>query len=94
MFDAAIPIVTFVKERIDAADEESKTVAYSAIDGELATFYKDFKATLVVTPKGDGAAVKWVIEYEKANEEVPEPKIMLEFAVKTFNGLDAYLAEA
>lgn len=85
-----------MKERIDAADEENKTVAYSVIDGELATFYKEFKATLVVTPKGDGdgAVVKWSIEYEKASEEVPEPNIMQEFAVKTFNGLDAHLAKA
>lgn len=57
---------------MDAADEENKKVTNSVIDDELAGFYKDFMATLLVaTPKGNGAVAKWPVEYEKVNEACP-----------------------
>uniref|UniRef100_A0A1D1ZGT8 MLP-like protein 423 n=1 Tax=Anthurium amnicola TaxID=1678845 RepID=A0A1D1ZGT8_9ARAE len=86
-----IPMVTFVKEKIEAIDETNKSVGYSVIDGDLLSFYKTFKAKLQVTPKGEGALVKWAIVYEKANEEVPEPNLIVDSAVKTFAGLDEHL---
>lgn len=86
-----IPLVTFSKEKIEIADDANKIVSYSVIDGDLVGFYKNFKATLQVIPKGDGGLVKWSLEFEKAKEEVPDPDLVLEFAVKTFKDLDAYL---
>ncbi|ONK69487.1 uncharacterized protein A4U43_C05F23460 [Asparagus officinalis] len=71
--------------------EANKTVGYSVIDGELLGFYKVFKATFQVVPKGDGCAVKGSFEYEKANTEVPEPDTIKEMAQTTFKDLDAYL---
>ncbi|KAG1364061.1 MLP-like protein [Cocos nucifera] len=85
------PIITFSKERIEVADDANKEVSYSVIDGELASFYKTFKATLRVVPKGEGGLVKWCVEYEKVIEEVPQPDIIQETAVQTFEDLDAYL---
>ncbi|OVA16280.1 Bet v I domain [Macleaya cordata] len=93
-YGEAIPIVTFAKEKIEVADEANKSLAYSVIDGELATLFKIFKASLQVVPKGDGSSVKWSLEFEKASEEVPDPDLTLELAVKTFNDLDAYLLKA
>ncbi|XP_058115419.1 MLP-like protein 423 [Magnolia sinica] len=93
-FAEGIPIITTSKEKIEAADEEKKTVSYSVIDGDLINFYKTFKATFQVTPKGDGSLAKWSIEYEKANEDVPDPNLFQEFASKTFTELDAYLLKA
>ncbi|XP_038975320.1 MLP-like protein 423 [Phoenix dactylifera] len=87
------PIVTFSKERIEVADDANKQVSCSVIDGELVGFYKAFKATLQVVPKGEGGLVKWCLDYEKANEEVPQPDLLQETAVKTFKGLDAYLLQ-
>ncbi|XP_010272006.1 PREDICTED: MLP-like protein 423 [Nelumbo nucifera] len=86
-----IPIITFSKERVETADEESKSVSYTVIDGDISNFYKHFKASLQVVPKGEGSCVKWSVEYEKATEEVPEPNLIQEFAVKTFSDLDTYL---
>lgn len=86
--------MTFSKEKIDTADDANKIVSYSVIDGDLAAFYKNFKASLQVIPKGDGSLVKWSLEFEKAKEEVPDPNIILEIAVKTFKDLDAYLLKA
>ena len=88
---AAIPMVKFVKEKLEIADEANKTVGYSVIDGELMSFYKVFKATYQVVPKGDGCVVKGSYEYEKAGPEVPEPDSIKALAEHTIKELDAYL---
>ncbi|KAI8528371.1 hypothetical protein RHMOL_Rhmol12G0144000 [Rhododendron molle] len=87
----ASSLVTFDKERIDAVDEEKKILSYSVIEGDLLKFYKSFKATLMVSAKGDGSSVKWVSEFEKASDEIPDPNIIRDFAVENFTKLDAYL---
>ncbi|XP_050119415.1 MLP-like protein 423 [Malus sylvestris] len=84
-------LVKVSKETIDAVDEVGKAVAYKVIDGDLLKYYKSFKCTLTVTPKGDGSLVKWSSVYEKANEQVPEPSIIKDFAAKNFLELDAYV---
>lgn len=79
------------KERIEAVDEANKAVTYSVIDGDLVKYYKKFKANLVVIPKGEGSLVKWSCEYEKASDEVPNPDLIKDFAVKNFLEVDAYI---
>lgn len=86
--------MTFSKEKIETADDANKIVSYSVIEGDLVAFYKNFKATMQVAPKGDGSLVKWSVEFEKAKEEIPDPDIILEFAVKTFKDLDDHLLKA
>lgn len=88
---AGTPLVTFAKEKVEAVEEENKLVSYSVIDGEILSLYKNFRATLSITPKGEGSLIKWTLQYDKASDEVPEPEAIKEAAVKTFNGLDAYL---
>lgn len=90
---AGVPLVTFAKEKIEEVDDASKQVSYSLIDGELVSYYKNFKANLKVEPNGDGSQVKWCMEYEKANTEVPDPDLVKETAAKTFSALDEYLAK-
>lgn len=85
------PLVTSTKEKIEAVDEENKTFAYSVIGGDLLKYYKNFKAHLTVSPKGEGSLVKWASEFEKAHEEIPDPNLIRDFAVKNFQDLDAYL---
>ncbi|KAF5200249.1 Mlp-like protein [Thalictrum thalictroides] len=89
-FVESTPGVTFSKDRIDEADEATKSLAYTVIEGEILAVYTTFKAKLQVVPKGDGSLVKWSLEYEKANEEVPEPNFIKDFATQTFKGLDAH----
>ncbi|KAJ4794213.1 MLP-like protein 423 [Rhynchospora pubera] len=87
------PVVTFAKEKVETVEVENKMVSYSVIDGEILNLYKNFKATLQVIPKpgAEGCLVKWTLEFDKASDEVPEPELIKEAAVKTFHGLDAYL---
>ncbi|XP_068636366.1 MLP-like protein 423 [Aristolochia californica] len=94
IYAEGVPMVKFAKEKIEVADEENKTVAYSVIEGDLVNFYKNFKATLQVLSKGEGALVKWKGEFDKAHDEVPEPTLLQEAAVKTFKDLDEYLLKA
>ncbi|XP_060214355.1 MLP-like protein 423 [Lycium barbarum] len=88
------PLITYAKEKIESVDDGNKTLEYSVIDGETMKYYKSFKGSLNVTPKGDGSLVKWCCEFEKASDEVPEPQIIKDFAVKNFKDLDAYLIGA
>ncbi|KAL3501224.1 hypothetical protein ACH5RR_035673 [Cinchona calisaya] len=88
------PEITYSKEKIEFVDDANKTVSYIVIEGDLLKFYKVFKPSLVVSPKGDGSLVKWICEFEKASEEIPIPHIIKDFAVKNFQELDAYLLNA
>ncbi|MCL7036374.1 hypothetical protein MKW94_024719 [Papaver nudicaule] len=66
-------------------DDETRTIHHSAVEGDLMNDYKKFDATLVVNPKADGhgSIVKWIIEYEKKNEDSPVPIPYLETSTYT-----------
>ncbi len=93
-FGEGSPVVRSAKEKIEAVDTEKKTLVYSVIDGDVLKYYKTFKAHTEVAPKGDGSLVKWLCEFEKASDEIPDPHTIKENAVKFFNELDAYLLKA
>ena len=90
-----MPMLTFAKEKVELADDENKVVSYSVVDGELVSFYKNMKITLKVSPaakEGEaGAVVNWSMEFDKANDQVPDPDVIKETATKTFHDLDDYL---
>jgi hypothetical protein len=91
---AGVPLVTFAKEKVEVADDEKKVVSYSVVDGELVSFYTNFRVTVQVTPstkEGEGAVVNWTMVFDKASEQVPEPDVIKETAAKTFHDLDDYL---
>ncbi|KAL5216294.1 hypothetical protein ABZP36_007695 [Zizania latifolia] len=95
-YTEGVPMVTFAKEKVEVADDEKKVVSYSVVDGELVDFYKNFRVTLHVTPKGAGedgagAVVSWAMDYDKASDQVPDPDVIKETAAKTFHDLDDYL---
>ncbi|KAG0473432.1 hypothetical protein HPP92_014782 [Vanilla planifolia] len=86
-----IPHTKFSKEKIEIADNENKLITYSVIEGDLLSLYKTFRPTLQVIPKGEGALVKWSVEYEKVSDKVPDPEVIQNLVVITFKELDAYL---
>ncbi|XBI56490.1 hypothetical protein VPH35_038071 [Triticum aestivum] len=51
-YTEGVPMVTFAKEKVEVADDEKKVVSYSVVDGELVSFYKNFRVTVQVTDKG------------------------------------------
>ncbi|XVE92479.1 hypothetical protein REPUB_Repub01dG0100600 [Reevesia pubescens] len=85
------PIVKISKERIESVDEAGKIYIYSIIDGDLMKYYKIFISKIIVIPKGESSCVKWSCEFEKASEEIPDPSVIKDFAVKNFKEIDDYL---
>ncbi|XP_022882075.1 kirola-like [Olea europaea var. sylvestris] len=65
------------KEMIEAIDDERKTVTYKVIEGDLAELYKTFKYIIIVDSNGDRSLITWTLEYEKKNENVPDPNTMM-----------------
>ncbi|RZC61721.1 hypothetical protein C5167_023479 [Papaver somniferum] len=75
-YQEGVPNVTFSKEKVETVDETNKSLTYSVIEGELLNYYKNFK---------------WSCEFEKASDEIPDPSSIKDFAVKSFQDLDAYI---
>ncbi|KAL1355274.1 hypothetical protein HN51_007326 [Arachis hypogaea] len=86
-------LVKSSKERIEAADDEKKTVSYAVIEGDLLEYYKKFKGHIAVTTADNGCEVKWTAEYEKTCHEIPDPSAVKDFAVKNFLEVDQYIIQ-
>ncbi|CAI0448739.1 unnamed protein product [Linum tenue] len=58
--------------------------------GDLMKEYKNFKLVVQATPQsgGEWSLVHWTLEYEKLNEEIPEPFSLLQFVVHTSKDID------
>ncbi|KAL3510573.1 hypothetical protein ACH5RR_029974 [Cinchona calisaya] len=82
------------KDKIDAIDEENKTITFGLIGGEVTNYFKSFKATLQAIVQGGINIVKWTLEYEKANDDVPTPHSHLDFLINCSRDVDAYLLKS
>ncbi|XP_047308267.1 kirola-like [Impatiens glandulifera] len=69
------------KERIEAIDEEKKSVTFNVIEGDLLELYKICIFTVHVDTDGENNLVTWTVEYEKLNEDVEDPTSMLDFCI-------------
>ncbi|KGN57817.1 MLP-like protein 31 [Cucumis sativus] len=83
-----------VKAKVDDVDEQNKSITYEAVEGDILSHYNFFRAKFQASPNGESgsATVKWTIEFEKADENIPTPEAYLDFVSKLSLGLDAYLA--
>ncbi|KAJ4950633.1 hypothetical protein NE237_027465 [Protea cynaroides] len=82
------------KGKVESIDEENKTVTFSGFGGHLEERYSKCKLNVEVFKKDGKNLVKGTIEYEKLNEEIPEPINYLDVAIKFAKGLDAHLLQA
>ncbi|KAL1348198.1 hypothetical protein HN51_024175 [Arachis hypogaea] len=87
--------VKTIKERIEAIDEENKSIIYQVFDDDISEHYKVFKFILQVNEKNDECAcVKWTIEYEKINENVETPYAYLDFEEKITKDIADHVLKA
>lgn len=87
--------LTQAKESIEAIDEQNKSITFNLYDGDVSEQYKFFKINIQVTDKDDGIAViKWTIEYEKINEEIPYPYGYLDYVTKLTEDVNAHILKA
>ncbi|KAA8532561.1 hypothetical protein F0562_032623 [Nyssa sinensis] len=82
------------KEKLEAIDEQNKSITFNVLQGELMMNYKIFKFSFQVSGNGDGSLVNWALEYEKQNEGVPDPDKYQEIVVHVTKQIDAYLLKA
>ncbi|PWA61865.1 kirola [Artemisia annua] len=67
-----------ITHNIDAMDEKNKSLSFKVLNGDLLKFYKSFKAYLQVDGNTESSTVTLTFEYEKMNEDVPDPDSLLE----------------
>ncbi|KAE9450379.1 hypothetical protein C3L33_17721, partial [Rhododendron williamsianum] len=78
------------KEIVEAVDEETKTVTFKVIEGDLTELYKDFKGTVHVDTKGESNLVTWTFEYEKLNDEVEDPNTLMDFVINVTKDIETH----
>ncbi|KAL3830782.1 hypothetical protein ACJIZ3_019584 [Penstemon smallii] len=69
------------KNIIEAVDEEKKSITFKVVEGDLMELYKAIKLTVHVDTNGDDNIVTWTIEYEKLNEDIPDPNTLIQFCI-------------
>ena len=78
---------------VQSLDEVNKSINFVVLGGDILDLYNSFKAKLHVIPSAQGGSlVKWNVEFEKADENDPNPEHHVNFAVKMSKGLDTYLS--
>ncbi|EYU31819.1 hypothetical protein MIMGU_mgv1a021736mg, partial [Erythranthe guttata] len=78
------------KEIIEAIDEVNKSVTFKVIEGDLMELYKTFKLIVHVDTSGEDNLVTWTLEYEKLNEDVPDPHTLMEFCLKVTKDIESH----
>ncbi|RZC57164.1 hypothetical protein C5167_004468 [Papaver somniferum] len=72
------PSALRAKETITAVDHKNMSLTFTVSEGDhITNFYNNFSSTVTINPtQRDGdynCLVKWSVQYEKANEDVPDP---------------------
>ncbi|KAJ4950574.1 hypothetical protein NE237_027406 [Protea cynaroides] len=86
--------VASTKAKVKTIDKENKTLTFSACGGHLEELYSKYTLNVEVFKKDGKNLVKGTIEYEKLNEEIPEPINYLELTIRFAKGLEAHLLQA
>ncbi|KAI3933108.1 hypothetical protein MKW92_002264 [Papaver armeniacum] len=87
-----------VKEKIVAMDDESRTISFSIIDGDLLHKFPKFDYIMTVTPvvtqgREQSCLVKVSAKYEKENEDTPPPHEYTEMTTCMNKAIASYLAK-
>ncbi|GMJ04447.1 MLP-like protein 34 [Hibiscus trionum] len=81
-----------VKDIFEEAEEENKRMVFKLVDGDFLHFYDRWRNILSIAPIGEGSLVKWTMEFEKRNEDIPDPVAASMIALT--KNIDAYLLNA
>jgi len=79
------------KQVIEAIDDENNSTTFKMIEGDLLDLYKNMTIFVGATPKEDGSLVYWVVDYEKLNENVPDPNTLLELFFHITKDIDEHI---
>ncbi|KAL4303234.1 hypothetical protein GQ457_10G027040 [Hibiscus cannabinus] len=80
-----------VKELYESVDDKNKKMVFKMVEGEVLKYYKSWRTVFNISPMGEGSLVKWSMEFEKQNDDVPDPVEYADFLVTLAKNIDAYL---
>ncbi|AET01440.1 putative START-like domain-containing protein [Medicago truncatula] len=80
------------KQRIEDIDKENNKITFKVLGGDLLEDYKSFKFIMQIVPQREGSVVRWIVEYEKLNNNVPNPHSLFHLSVEVLKYVDAHLA--
>ncbi|XP_023738703.1 kirola [Lactuca sativa] len=80
------------KQVLEAADEKNKSMTYTPLEGDaMLQIYKSLKAHIHFSENGENNFVTWTLEYEKINEDVPDPDALIDLAYKVTKVVELHL---
>ncbi|RZC58189.1 hypothetical protein C5167_005494 [Papaver somniferum] len=84
-----------LKDRLTSFNKEKRSMAYEFTEGEIMNYYKTLNVKLDVVPKqcatGNGSFVKWSLEFEKVNADIPDPTAYMDALQLVTNELSSRL---
>ncbi|CAM8990273.1 unnamed protein product [Rhodiola kirilowii] len=83
-------------KQIIEVDDGKYKVVYKIIGGHFSEEYTNFHITYDAIPKpedGDHTVVHWILEYEKPDENTPDPTSLLEYLCGITKDIDAHIQE-
>ncbi|CAI9108413.1 OLC1v1007996C1 [Oldenlandia corymbosa var. corymbosa] len=78
------------KNIIEAIDEAKKSITFRVTEGDIKAVYKSFAFTVQVDKVGDNNLVTWTLEYEKQDENTPEPDGLMKLCFILTKDIEAY----
>ncbi|KAI3971407.1 hypothetical protein MKW92_049240 [Papaver armeniacum] len=89
------PSAVITKVKITAVDHKNMSLTYTVFEGHLTDDYPSFANILAITPTqrngNNKCLVKWSVEYEKANEDIPDPTYFMKMLEDFTKELDTNL---
>ncbi|KAI3900793.1 hypothetical protein MKW92_045877 [Papaver armeniacum] len=89
------PSAVMTKVKVTAVDHRNMSITCTVTEGHLKDDYTSFANTLTTTPAhSDGnynCLVKWSAQYQKANEDVPDPTYFMKMLEDFTKELDTNL---
>ncbi|KDP44595.1 hypothetical protein JCGZ_22177 [Jatropha curcas] len=81
------------KDIVEKIDNVNLFTTYKVIEGDILKEYKSFKFTVKATPKDTGSVVRWTLDYEKLNKNIPDPHSILQLLIEISKDIDAHLTK-
>ncbi|RZC86230.1 hypothetical protein C5167_007415 [Papaver somniferum] len=85
------------KVKITAVDHANMSLTSTVFEGDLTKGYSSFANTLTISPTkrngNNNCLVKWSVQYEKENEDVPDPTYFVKMLEDFTKELDTSLLE-
>ncbi|KAL4574361.1 hypothetical protein LXL04_021190 [Taraxacum kok-saghyz] len=80
------------KQVLEAINEKQKSITYTPAEGDaMLQIYKSLKAHVQVRENGEAKSVTWTLEYEKINEDVPDPNALIDLACNVTKVIENHL---